>query len=141
MTETSGGVYERRQGAEGTKHVFLVPGSDVHVEVEEGSAERRVHYLHQDAQGSVTLVTEADGSAAKSGYAYYEPFGRRIERMGAPVDGPVGELRLGLTGHEHDDELGLINLKGRMCDPKLIERGPPDIASAGRAAQRAALDR
>ncbi|HTN82096.1 MAG TPA: hypothetical protein VL242_00355, partial [Sorangium sp.] len=96
---------------------------------------------HQDAQGSVTLVTNADGSAAKSGYAYYEPFGRRIERMGAPVDGAVGELRLGLTGHEHDDELGLINLKGRMYDPKLTERGAPDIASAGRAAHRAALNR
>ncbi|WP_437832732.1 FG-GAP-like repeat-containing protein [Sorangium sp. So ce1153] len=129
-TVTLGGVYERRQGAEGTKHVFLVPGSDglvvAQVVVEEGSAERRVQYLHQDAQGSVTLVTNADGSAAKSGYAYYEPFGRRIERMGAPVDGPVGELRLGLTGHEHDDELGLINLKGRMYDPKLKRVLTPD---------------
>ncbi|WP_437957768.1 RHS repeat-associated core domain-containing protein [Sorangium sp. So ce119] len=67
----------------------------------------------------MTLVTEADGSAEKSAYAYYEPFGRRIERYGAPVGGPPGELRLGLTGHEHDDDLGLINMKGRIYDPKL----------------------
>ncbi|WP_433931900.1 FG-GAP-like repeat-containing protein [Sorangium cellulosum] len=129
-TVTLGGLYERRQGAEGTKHVFLVPGSDglmvAQVVVEEGSTERRVQYLHQDAQGSVTLVTEADGSAEKSAYAYYEPFGRRIERYGAPLGGPPGELRLGLTGHEHDDDLGLINMKGRIYDPKLKRVLTPD---------------
>ncbi|AUX35167.1 MULTISPECIES: FG-GAP-like repeat-containing protein [Sorangium] len=129
-TVTVGGLYERRQGEEGTKHVFLVPGSDglmvAQVVVEAGSAARRVQYLHQDAQGSVTLVTEADGSASKSAYAYYEPFGRRIERDGAPLGGLLAELRLGLTGHEHDDELGLINLKGRIYDPKLKRVLTPD---------------
>ncbi|WP_437287728.1 RHS repeat-associated core domain-containing protein [Sorangium sp. So ce406] len=74
----------------------------------------------------MTLVTEADGSAEKSAYAYYEPFGRRIERYGAPVGGPPGELRLGLTGHEHDDDLGLINMKGRIYDPKLKRVLTPD---------------
>ncbi|WP_437968481.1 RHS repeat-associated core domain-containing protein [Sorangium sp. So ce260] len=129
-TVTLGGLYERRQGAEGTKHVFLVPGSDglmvAQVVVDERSGERRVQYLHQDAQGSVTLVTEADGSAAESAYAYYEPFGRRIERDGAPLGGVMAELRLGLTGHEHDDELGLINLKGRIYDPRLKRVLTPD---------------
>lgn len=129
-TVTLGGLYERRQGVEGTKHVFLVAGSDglmvAQMAVEEGSAARRLQYLHQDAQGSVMLVTEADGSAEKSAYAYYEPFGRRIERYGAPVGGPPGELRLGLTGHEHDDDLGLINLKGRIYDPKLKRVLTPD---------------
>ncbi|WP_437814639.1 RHS repeat domain-containing protein [Sorangium sp. So ce1078] len=119
-----------RQGAEGTKHVFLVPGSDglmvAQVVVDERSGERRVQYLHQDAQGSVTLVTAADRSAAKSAYAYYEPFGRRIERDGAPLEGLPAELRLGLTGHEHDDELGLINLKGRIYDPRLKRVLTPD---------------
>ncbi|WP_438006702.1 RHS repeat-associated core domain-containing protein [Sorangium sp. So ce321] len=71
-------------------------------------------------------TSNADGSAARSAYAYCEPFGRRIERAGAPADGPVGELRLGLTGHEHDDELGLINLKGRIYDPKLKRVLTPD---------------
>ncbi|XYH97563.1 RHS repeat-associated core domain-containing protein [Sorangium sp. So ce1128] len=33
---------------------------------------------------------------------------------------------MGLTGHEHDDELGLINLKGRMYDPKLKRVLTPD---------------
>ncbi|WP_437528767.1 FG-GAP-like repeat-containing protein [Sorangium sp. So ce726] len=129
-TVTVGGLYERRQGAEGTQHVFLVPGSDglmvAQVVVKEGSAERRVQYLHQDAQGSVTLMTDAAGGAPRSLRAYYEPFGRRIERSGAPLDGPTGELRLGLTGHEHDDELGLINLKGRIYDPKLKRVLTPD---------------
>ncbi|XXX73575.1 RHS repeat-associated core domain-containing protein [Sorangium sp. So ce134] len=129
-TVTVGGLYERRQGSEGTKHVFLVPGSDglmaAQVLVEEGSGERRVQYLHQDAQGSVTLVTEADGTAPKSAYAYYEPFGRRIEREGAPLGGLMAELRLGLTGHEHDDELGLINMRGRVYDPKLKRVLTPD---------------
>ncbi|WP_437606003.1 RHS repeat-associated core domain-containing protein [Sorangium sp. So ce834] len=74
----------------------------------------------------MTLVTEADGSASKSAYAYYEPFGRRIERDGAPLGGLLAELRLGLTGHEHDDELGLINLKGRIYDPKLKRVLTPD---------------
>ncbi|WP_437306261.1 RHS repeat-associated core domain-containing protein [Sorangium sp. So ce388] len=38
----------------------------------------------------------------------------------------MGELRLGLTGHEYDDELGLINLKGRMYDPRLKRVLTPD---------------
>ncbi|WP_437675410.1 RHS repeat-associated core domain-containing protein [Sorangium sp. So ce131] len=129
-TVTIGGLYQRREDADGTKHVYLVPGSDglavAQVVVDEASGERWVQYLHHDALGSVTLVTDADGSADASDHAYYEPFGRRIARDGAPFGGPTGDVRLGLTGHEHDDELGLVNMKGRIYDPKLKRVLTPD---------------
>ncbi|WP_104983893.1 RHS repeat-associated core domain-containing protein [Sorangium cellulosum] len=129
-TVTIGGLYQRREDAGGTKHVFLVPGSDglavAQVVVDEASGEQQVQYLHHDALGSVTLVTDADGGADASDHAYYEPFGRRIARDGAPFGGPTGDVRLGLTGHEHDDELGLINMKGRIYDPKLKRVLTPD---------------
>ncbi|XYH97560.1 RHS repeat-associated core domain-containing protein [Sorangium sp. So ce1128] len=70
------------------------------------------------------LVAGSDGLTVAQVVVEEGSAGRRvqIECTGAPV----GELRLGLTGHEHDDELGLINLKGRMYDPKLRRVLTPD---------------
>ena len=44
---------------------------------------------------------------------------------------------LGFTGHEGDDELGLVNMKGRIYDPKLGRFLTPDplVSQAGRRAE------
>ncbi|WP_437490358.1 RHS repeat-associated core domain-containing protein [Sorangium sp. So ce1014] len=51
----------------------------------------------------------------------YDPFGQRRnpvwgERVPASFS---SETTQGFTGHESDDELGLVNLKGRIYDPRI----------------------
>ena len=57
---------------------------------------------------------------------YYEPFGGRINLDGAPATGGTGDATHGFTGQEHDDDLGLINMKGRVYDPTLRRFLTPD---------------
>jgi RHS repeat-associated protein len=38
----------------------------------------------------------------------------------------VAGIRRGFTGHEHDDELGLINMQGRIYDPSSASFMSPD---------------
>src|SRR5215831_11195912 len=47
-------------------------------------------------------------------------------RTGANLQTPTPELNVGFTGHVHDDELGLINMGGRMYDPALHRFMSPD---------------
>lgn len=83
----------------------------------------RVHYLHADRQGSTMLVTNSAGRPADNEDSwlrelYYDPFGRRTQADGTPLgDQRRGGPRQGYTGHEHDDELGLVNMTGRIYDP------------------------
>ena len=52
---------------------------------------------------------------------YDDPFGQRRNPIwGAPTPMSfTSATTLGFTAHESDDELGLINMKGRMFDPKV----------------------
>lgn len=70
------------------------------------------------------MVTDEAGGVLQQ--LFYSPFGRRIGANGDPVTGAGGSVRLGFTGHEHDDELGLVNMRGRMYDPKLRRFLTPD---------------
>ena len=62
-------------------------------------------------------MTNANGSLNES--FYYEPFGRRTDAQGNPLANGSIDVPMGFTGHEHDDELGLINMRGRMYDPTI----------------------
>jgi RHS repeat-associated protein len=45
-------------------------------------------------------------------------FSQEFDVFGAPVDPPSPEVtRRGFTGHQHDQDLGLIDMKGRIYDP------------------------
>ncbi|MDC0746392.1 RHS repeat-associated core domain-containing protein [Polyangium mundeleinium] len=117
MTVSIGGLYESREESSGMSHVFVVQGSDgpiAQIVYRPSQQARKVHYLHQDALASVN-VTTAQGIAASR--SYYEPFGARVDVAGNPVAGPVQDIRNGFTGHRHDDDLGLINMRGRVYDP------------------------
>jgi RHS repeat-associated protein len=126
------GLYERRVrqvlgGSTTTSHVYYVPGESgmvAQVEFDEGSQSHRTLQLHSDPLGSNTVLTDGAGGAVEQ--LYYSPFGRRINRSGAVVTAPPGSVRLGFTGHEHDDELSLINMRGRMYDPRLRRFTTPD---------------
>jgi RHS repeat-associated protein len=88
---------------------------------------RKVEYWHQDHLGSLIATTDHTG-AVTARYAY-DPFGKRRFTTGAydasgslVVDWSTqlnnGTAR-GFTGHEHLDDIGLIQMNGRLFDPTL----------------------
>jgi hypothetical protein len=42
---------------------------------------------------------------------YFDPFGARIAINGTASGPPTG-IKVGFTGHRHEDELGLIDMNG-----------------------------
>jgi RHS repeat-associated protein len=116
-TISLGDLYESREEVSGMRHVFVVPGSDgpiAQIIYRPAQKERSVHYLHQDALGSVSVTTAQGAPVSRS---HYEPFGARVDVGGNPVAGLTPDIRNGFTGHVHDDDLGLIHMRGRVYDP------------------------
>lgn len=70
-----------------------------------------VRYLHDDVLGSINVVSDATGAATVQ--RSYSPFGQDAS--------PQSETPFGFTGHESDDDLGLINMRGRIYDPRLAQ--------------------
>jgi hypothetical protein len=69
----------------------------------------------REALGSVGLVTDNKGGEVDR--TYFDPFGEKVNALGEPIAPLLGDVKLGFTGHRHDDELGLIDMKGRVFDP------------------------
>ncbi|WP_067479338.1 FG-GAP-like repeat-containing protein [Actinomadura hibisca] len=110
-----GNLYEKRVNGSKTEHVFKVAGSQI-VFDEQAKTTKVLHSL-TDALGSTGQVVSADGSVDKR--HYYDPFGQRVNADGGAFTGGVGAVHNGFTGHEHDDDLGLINMRGRSYDPAM----------------------
>jgi RHS repeat-associated protein len=95
-----------------------------------------VTYLHTDMQGSVVALTDPDGDPVDDNSwlpeQFYDPFGSRIDIRNEPVggDGERGGPHQGYTGHRHDDEYGLIDMKGRIYDPGTRRFLTPDPLQA-----------
>ncbi|MEO7329303.1 MAG: FG-GAP-like repeat-containing protein, partial [Minicystis sp.] len=87
--------------------------------VTRGGAEPGTRYLHADNLGSTDAVTDEGGNVLE--HRSYDPFGQRRNPIwGAPPPAIFSELTTqGFTGHESDGELGLVNMKGRIYDPKI----------------------
>jgi RHS repeat-associated protein len=79
------------------------------------SARRPVaeYYVHDDPLGSTSVIAEVNGDAADA--RVFTPFGE--ERTG--IDWNQTGVLSGFTGHRHDPELGLINMRGRLYDSRL----------------------
>src|SRR5262245_31206717 len=86
--------------------------------VTRGGSEAGTRYLHADHLGSTDVLTREDGSIAER--RSYDPFGQRRNPVwGAPPPMSfTSKTTQGFTGHESDDEVGLVNMKGRIYDPK-----------------------
>jgi RHS repeat-associated protein len=82
--------------------------------------------VHVDNLGSLDVLTnEAGGEEERRSY---DAFGtRRNPIWGAPNPASFSsKAKPGFTGHESDDELGLVNMKGRIYDPKVGRFLTPD---------------
>jgi len=89
------------------------PERDVAV-VTQGGAMPGTVYVHVDHLGSVDALTNASGAVVER--RSYDPFGqRRNPAWGQPTPASFpASTTMGFTGQESDDELGLVNFKGRM---------------------------
>jgi RHS repeat-associated protein len=119
MTITVGGLFEERFNSGGypTEFVLYVPATD-------GITMQLSNYpwwptavscLHSDKLGNVVAITSSASSGPQ--YFYYDPFGRRADVTGQATSVGIPDVQLGFTSQEMDDDLGLINMRGRIYDP------------------------
>ncbi|XXY20353.1 RHS repeat-associated core domain-containing protein [Sorangium sp. So ce216] len=117
-----GDLYERvTDAATGrVEHRYHVHSPErVVATVTRGGAEPGTRYVHVDHLGSVDALTDEDGAVVER--RSYDPFGQRRNPVwGRPAPASFESTTTrGFTGHEGDDELGLVNMKGRMYDPRV----------------------
>ncbi|CAD5287905.1 putative RHS repeat-associated core domain-containing protein [Alteromonas sp. 38] len=116
------GNYEevRRTGGSGssTEHKYYVAGDIVISHRSNGTKE--YSYLHKDHQGSITTVTNVNGTVVQQ--AFFDPFGKRTQIHQASVFANASYMQptdRGYTGHNMMDGLGIIHMNGRIYDPTL----------------------
>ena len=123
-------VFERRTDQDGENpksifHVGAIGRAIAQVTFEASDQSEDVTYLHTDQQGSIRLITSSGGGAALA-VRHYGPFGEPVDVAGESSAIASEDVRFGYTGHEHDTELGLINMRGRIFDPVLRGFLTPD---------------
>ncbi|HRI72673.1 MAG TPA: type IV secretion protein Rhs, partial [Polyangium sp.] len=112
-------LYERVQGPGVTEHRYYVHSPERAIAiVTRGGAEAGTKFLHVDHIGSTETVTDEQGKLVER--RSYDAFGarRNPEWGGAPI-ALTSKTKRGFTGHEDEEEFGLINMKGRLLDPKI----------------------
>jgi RHS repeat-associated protein len=123
-TLTLAGLYEKRtrEDAGGTmvEHVYFLRGDDgpvAQVRYDEATHEETTAYLTRDGLGSISTVFDTQGKLLER--FFHEPFGQRTGIDGKPLQSftPSSGVALGFTGERHDDDLGWIDLHGRVYDP------------------------
>lgn len=89
------------------------------------NAQDDTRYLHKDHLGSTDAITNETGAVVER--ASFDPWGqRRKPDWTASTIEIVSITTRCFTGHEHDDEIGLINMNARMYDPKIGRFLQPD---------------
>jgi RHS repeat-associated protein len=82
-------------------------GREVAQIVRSSSGTTQTRYLHADHQGSVDAISTDTGTIREL----------RYDVFGAPEQNTGLLSRTGYTGHQHDRDLGFIDMRGRMYDP------------------------
>jgi RHS repeat-associated protein len=119
--------YEEETGTAGTKmkHFVEAGGSTVAMIVCTvapctNTDNSNTQYWHEDHLGSVSAITDASGAVIER--LAYEPFGKRRDSNGSTdANGTLkgAYTDRGYTEQEHMDEVGLVNMNGRIYDPAL----------------------
>jgi RHS repeat-associated protein len=83
-------------------------------------------YLHRDYQGSIVAITNASGAVVEK--RLFDAWGNIVKVQDGSGNALAGLTILdrGYTGHEHLQSVGLINMNGRIYDPKLHRFLQPD---------------
>lgn len=121
-TEYVGGLMEKVVQAPGpTEHTYYIYGSSpnpVAMFTTRSAGASDVRYLHYDNLGSLDLITNETGGIEED--LSYDAHGVRRNADWTATPTIVPSLTAhGFTNQEHLDEFGLIDMKGRMYDPKI----------------------
>ncbi len=123
-TEYVGSIYEKViNSAPGpTEHKYYIYGNSpqpVAMYTTRTSAPLSdIRYFHYDNLGSLDLITNATGGVVEN--LSYDPHGVRRNADWTATPNKVASLTAhGFTNHDHLDDFGLIDMKGRMYDPKI----------------------
>ncbi|CAN97847.1 hypothetical carbohydrate-binding protein, Rhs family [Sorangium cellulosum So ce56] len=111
VTDAASGAVEHRYHVHSPERVVAI--------VTRGGSAGGTRYVHVDHLGSIDALTDEDGDVIER--RSYDPFGQRRNPVWGerpPASFP-SETTQGFTGHESDDELGLVNMKGRIYDPRI----------------------
>jgi RHS repeat-associated protein len=118
-TFTLGGLFEARLNSAGwpSEYVMYVPGTDgMTTQLSNAPwVPATVNCMHPDKLGNVVAITSS--APGQNEYYYYDPFGRRADVTGQATSVGVPDVQVGFTGQQMDDDLGLINMRGRVYDP------------------------
>ncbi|NJO12121.1 MAG: RHS repeat-associated core domain-containing protein [Gammaproteobacteria bacterium] len=104
------------------KHLIAAPGGVVAIYNRRSDATEETIYFTKDHLGSIDSITNQAGAVQVR--LSYDTFGKRRNAAGwwgavpgADLTAIANTSRLGYTGHEHLDNLGLIHMNGRVQDP------------------------
>ena len=82
--------------------------------IENKTKDDKYYFLHKDSSGLITAITDEKGKAT---IFVYDIWGKRLDsKTWEPI---TNGFTKGFTGHQHWDELGLINMGGRLYDPMI----------------------
>ena len=126
------GAYEKiidnRTGI--TKELCYLPGIKGYAAIYEKNTTaqtQQLHYIHRDHQGSIQCITNESGIIEEE--MSFDAWGNRRNASDWTYNNVPTNFKFdrGYTGHEQLDVFGLINMNGRMYDPKLGRMLSPDI--------------
>ncbi|MHB8744744.1 MAG: RHS repeat domain-containing protein, partial [Sulfuricaulis sp.] len=89
-------------------------------------------YFHKDHLGSIDTITNETGQVVER--LSYDAWGKRRNGDWTDATSPIFSItHHGFTGHEHLDDVGLINMNGRIYDPTLARflSADPTVQSPG----------
>jgi RHS repeat-associated protein len=151
VTLYAGGLYEVRFPGDGSlEHVLTIPagaktgGQISRTKSIAGVLSEQTAYFVRDLLGSPSSVVTTTPQGVQFTRESLDPFGNLMADVSAPVldTSPLvssagrDHVRLGFTGHESDDLLGVVNMGGRIYEPLAGRFLTPDpFASAQKASQ------
>jgi RHS repeat-associated protein len=105
------------------KH-YIPAGSATVVYTMPSVGSSRTRYLHSDHLGSVDSVTDENGAVVQR--LSFDSWGKRRNADWTDANYVGTDITRGYTGHDMDDEIGLIDMNARLYDPLLGRFISPD---------------
>ncbi|MHB8746299.1 MAG: glycoside hydrolase family protein [Gammaproteobacteria bacterium] len=130
-----GAHYEEVHKANGTAEYknYIYAGKDViAVYTTRSNNANDTRYFHKDHLGSIDTITNETGQVVER--LSYDAWGKRRNGNWTDATTAIGSItHHGFTGHEHLDDVGLINMNGRIYDPTLARflSADPTVQSPG----------
>ena len=125
-----GGIYEQRKHGNQTTNMFYVPGTGRVAAQEQWQGpptQDKVFFLHDDDLNSVQIVSDGT-TGATTGPVGYEPSGQTVDpaNPASTIQPGLGSVDRGFTDQIEDGKLALLNMRGRIYDPKIAHFLTPD---------------